>query len=261
MTKFLLAPKWQLETPRALKEPLFLWLTAGQGRLTIASMTRGVQPHNAIYIPAGTLHSFHNMTRVQGTAIYLDQDHSRLDLPQAPVHLRLLDVNSQFEVTTLIDSMRRELDGDRPKALEAARLQLGLLSIWLHRRSLDNRDGAHTPPDLKANDRLTARFTSLLESNFGLAWNVSDYAATLGVTPTHLTRACRASCGRTALELIQRRRLYEACNLLLETKIPVQDISYRLGFSTPGYFSRSFLQTLGAPPSTFRKNRGRVTTY
>ena len=255
ISKFAAAPKWQLETMRALQEPLFLWITNGQGRINLGGSTRGFHPHNAIYIPAGTLHGFQAMTRVQGTAVYFGRNH-KLDLPDTPLHLRLRDATLHAEVANLIDSVQRELDGGRPKAEVAAYHQLGLLAIWLDRHSQDaSEEGMQASPQLNANERLTARYAALLEREFGSSLNVTDYATALGVTPTHLTRACRASCGRTALALMQERRLFEARRLLLETDIAVQDIARNLGFSTPGYFSRAFTQQTGQPPSAFRKAR------
>ena len=261
ISKLASAPKWQLETMRALREPLFLWVTGGQGRINLGGSTRGFHPHNAIFIPAGTLYGFQAMTRVQGTAIYFGQTHA-LDLPDQPLHLRLRDAVQHAEVSQLVDHVQRELDGQRAQAEKAAYLQLGLLAIWLERHQRERaEDGTQAVPNLNANERLTARYAALLEREFGSALNVTDYATALGVTPTHLTRACRASCGRTALALIQERRLYEARRLLLDTDIPVQDIARNLGFSTPGYFSRAFTQHIGQPPSSFRKARNAQSAF
>lgn len=255
ISKFAAAPKWQLETMRALREPVFLWFTQGQGRINLAGSLRGFHPHNAIFIPAGTLHGFQAMTRVQGTAVYFGEKHG-LDLPTQPMHLRLRDAVHHAEVAHIIDAVQRELDGGRPKAEQAARHQLALLAIWLERHGYDlEKEGRHHIPQLNANERLTARYAALLEREFGSALNVTDYATALGVTPTHLTRACRASCGRTALEMMQERRLFEARRLLIETDLPVQEIARNLGFSTPGYFSRAFALHIGKPPTKFRKTR------
>ncbi|WP_296476699.1 AraC family transcriptional regulator [Roseinatronobacter sp.] len=253
ISKLAAAPKWQLETMRALREPLFLWFTHGQGRISIGPRTRGFHPHNAIFIPPGTLHGFQAMTRVQGTAIYFGEKHG-LDLPDAPLHLRLRDASQHAEVSQLVDFVQREVEGHRPKAEQAAYHQLGLLAIWLDRHQAANSgENGGNLTRLNANERLTARYASLLEREFGSTLNVTDYATALGVTPTHLTRACRASCGQTALDMIQTRRLYEARRLLIETDIPVQEIARNLGFSTPSYFSRAFSQQIGQPPSSYRK--------
>ncbi len=249
------APKWQLETLRALREPVLFWTVAGQGRVTLGGSTRGFHPHNAIFVPPGTMYAFQAMTRVQGTALYMG-DPDGLDMPTVPLHLRLRDAALQAELAALVAAVQRELDGARPLAERAARHQLGLLAIWLDRQR--RSAGDDSPRGLasdNANERLTARYTALMEREFGTALNVSDYAAALGVTPTHLTRACRASCGRTALRLLQDRRLFEARRLLTDTDMPVQQIARGLGFSSAAYFSRAFAAQTGAAPSAYRKAR------
>ena len=45
--------RWRVEAMRSLSEPCLLWFTKGQGRITIAGVTRGYTAHNAIFIPAG----------------------------------------------------------------------------------------------------------------------------------------------------------------------------------------------------------------
>lgn len=256
ISKLASAPKWQLETLRALREPVFYWFTAGQGRITLGGSTRGFHPHNAIFIPAGTMYGFQAMSRAQGVALHMG-DPAGLDLPETPMHLRLRDAAQHGEVAQIIDAIQRELDGNKPFAERAARHQIGLLAIWLERqRSSLGDDSPRGLSSSNANERLTARYTALLEREFGSALNVSDYAQALGVTPTHLTRACRASCGRNALQLMQQRRLFEARRLLSETDMPVQNIARSLGFSTPGYFSRAFSASTGKAPSLYRKGRG-----
>ena len=256
ISKLAAAPKWQMETLRALREPVFFWFTSGQGRITLGGSTRGFHPHNAIYIPPGTMYGFQAMTRTQGVALHMG-DPTGLDLPDAPLHLRLRDGNQHAEVAQIIDAIQRELDGGKPFADRAARHQIGLLAIWLERqRKGISDDSPRGMSSANPNERLTARYTALLEREYGSALNVTDYAKALGVTPTHLTRACRASCGRSALQVMRERRLYEARRLLTETDVPVQDIAHNLGFSTPAYFSRAFSATTGKAPSLYRKAGG-----
>ena len=40
--------RWRVEAMRAYSEPLMLWFTKGQGRVTISGVTRGYTAHNAI---------------------------------------------------------------------------------------------------------------------------------------------------------------------------------------------------------------------
>jgi len=61
--------RWRVEAMRTYSEPCFLWFTKGQGRITIAGITRGYTAHNGIYIPAGVMHGFEVGPQVFGTAV------------------------------------------------------------------------------------------------------------------------------------------------------------------------------------------------
>ena len=80
-----------------------------------------------------------------------------------------------------------------------------------------------------------------------------DYAAELGVTPTHLSRVCNSACGRPASAILADRVHYEARRLLSETRTPVKDIARDLGFMSAAYFTRAFQKKTGKTPSGFRK--------
>ena len=174
--------------------------------------------------------------------------------PDAPVHLRLRDVAAQKELTGLIDGLERELSTPRDAHRRAAIYHVGLISVFLERQLSDQSiDPAHQRLQTTA-ARLVAAYTDLVERDYRSAQGVANYAAALGVTPTHLTRCCRETCGRSALELLSDRRHYEACRLLRDTDEPVQSIAERLGYGSAAYFSRSFQARAGKPPSRFRKS-------
>ena len=94
-----------------------------------------------------------------------------------------------------------------------------------------------------------------MERDFATGRSVSDYAAELDVTPTHLTRVCNQTCGRSASTLLHDRVLFEARRLLTDTKTPVNQIAAGLGFTSPAYFTRAFVARTGKTPTAFRKSR------
>lgn len=241
--------RWRVEAMRALSEPCLLWFTRGQGRITLGGSTRGYGPHNAVFIPAGVMHAFEAGMQTNGVAVFFGRG-CDVTLPHAPQHLRIREAVIQTELSGLIEAVNRELESQRPGAERAARHYLGLLGVWLERQCA--APGAEAAP-VEAARRLVARYAAALERDFRTGHGVADYATHLGVTATHLTRACRASCGRSASDLLFDRRLYEARRLLSETKVPVKAIAEALGYSSPGYFTRDFHGRTGKTPSEFRR--------
>jgi AraC family transcriptional activator of pobA len=173
--------------------------------------------------------------------------------PDDHVHLRLRDVAAQKEIAGHFDNLERELGTRRSGHHRAALYHLGLLSVFLARQV------ESIPPDptddraRSAAARLVAAYTDLVERDYRSGKSVGEFARDLGVTPTHLTRSCRLTCNRSALDILNDRIIFEARLLLRETSRPVRDIAYYLGFSSPAYFTRSFQSRAGMTPTDFRR--------
>lgn len=240
---------WRVEAMRTLSEPCLLWFTKGQGRITLRGATRGYTAHNAIFIPAGLMHGFEAGSSVSGIAVFFGRGHG-LVLPDQLLHLRIREVHAQHEANQLLDAIQREMAGASPGHERAAHHYLGLLGVWIERQAARAEPECETP---RAARRLVARYTDLVEREYRSGLGVAEFAARLGVTPTHLTRCCKAACGHSALALLNDRRLFEARRLLAETRIPINHIATSLGFSSPAYFTRAFQNRTGVSPSAFRR--------
>ncbi len=243
--------RWRTEAMRSYGQPVLYWFTRGQGRFTIHGTTRGYGPHNAIFLPAGAMHGFEASALVQGSAVFLPGADS-LNLPDEPVHLRLRDGTSQAELAQQIDHLERELARGEDRSDQALACHGGLLAVWLARQAgPDWPDRAEESSS--AARRLAAAYAALLERDFRQGRRVADYAAQLGITPTHLSRACKAASGRPASALLHDRLHYEARRLLRETQLPVKDVAASLGFRSAAYFTRAFQHRTGVTPSAFRR--------
>ena len=244
--------RWRTEAMRSHAAPRLLFFSKGQGRITVAGLTSGYGPNNLIFIPAHVMYGFEVGPTVHGQMLTIPQAMAG-DWPEDHVHLRLRDVHAQKEIALHFDNLERELLSDRAGHNRAAHHYLGILSVFLQRqierRAPEPNDGrSETAPA-----RLVAAYTDLVERDFASRQGVADYARALGVTPTHLTRCCRQTCGRSALALLNDRVLYEARLLLRETATPIKDIARSLGFASAAYFSRSFHARTGKSPSAFRR--------
>lgn len=242
------AGRWRTEAMRSHQHARLILITKGQGRITVAGLTNGYGPNNLIYIPAHTMYGMEVGATVFGHSLTLPETD---DWPDTPFHLRLLDVDPQKEAVSHFEAIEREL---RPTGdPRAAACHFGLLSIFVERQ-LRARDPASIDARRStAAAKLVARYTSLIAQDFQSDRSVAAYAADLGVTPTHLTRSCRKTCGRSALGLLNDRIHYEACILLKETANPIQSIAQSLGFQSPAYFTRSFQEKAGQTPTEFRR--------
>tara|TARA_R110002049_G_scaffold10127_1_gene50090 strand:+ start:44140 stop:44928 length:789 start_codon:yes stop_codon:yes gene_type:complete len=245
--------EWQLQLAHDRTYHLLLWVTRGQGRLMLDGQRRGVGAHNAILVPAGALFSLDLGRQGFGQAVVIPQA-TPLRLPAIPRHLRIRDVNVQSELTSLIEQAQREQQQARPLRQDAAEAYAALMSVWLRRQIMRDE---HVPEPRRAAGRLSARFCAMIPETYRTGVPMADYAARLGVTPTHLTRAVKEASGKTAADLLADRLTHAARTLLAETAEPAQDIARHLGFGSAAYFTRFIQQHTGLPPSKLRGDRSR----
>ena len=243
--------RWRTEAMRSYSQPILIWFTKGQGRITVSGVTRGYGAHNAVFLPAGTMHGFDMVGQVFGSILFLPDD-AGLDLPADPLHLRFRDSVQHSELTLQIDNIQREIDRDDIGRDRALLHHGGLLSVWLQRQAAQMPDA--TLPD-DASRKLVAAYSALVERDFHMSKNVADYAAELGITPTHLSRVCNIACGRPASAILNERIHFEARRLLQDTRTPIKDIARHLGFTSAAYFTRAFQKHSGTSPSAFRRSR------
>ena len=114
-------------------------------------------------------------------------------------------------------------------------------------------DHLEVMPEPTAAQRLAMAYAALVERDYTSGKPMAEYARALGVTPTHLTRACRASAGLTASELLTGRIVHALRELLETTDHPVNRVAAMLGFRSAAYFSRFVLQHTGQTPSALRR--------
>ena len=160
------------------------------------------------------MYGFQAMTRPQGVALHMG-DPAGLDLPDTPVHLRLRDAAQHAEVAQIMDAIQRELDGGRPMPNAPRATRSGCWpSGWNASAKAPGMTARAACRHSNANERLTARYTALLEREYGSALNVSDYAQVLGRHPhapdprlPRNLRAQRAATDAANAACIEARRL------------------------------------------------------
>lgn len=78
-----------------------------------------------------------------------------------------------------------------------------------------------------------------------------------GLSPTHFRRLWRRFYALPPKHYVLRQRMLEACRLLAETDLRVNEIAARLGFHDTLYFSKQFHRIIGVTAGDYRINRAR----
>ncbi|MEL6678651.1 MAG: AraC family transcriptional regulator [Pseudomonadota bacterium] len=225
------------------------WVTRGGGRVVLDGERRGFSTYTLVFIPAGCVHGFDFTAGTLGHMVSIPTDLSA-PLPSGPCVEQMSALQDRQEVTACFNAIRDEYRAnnlDREAALTA---HASLLTIRIRRMS--ERHVAHAPQPTAAED-LLRRFSALVEERYKTQAPLKVYADALEISPTHLTRVCQSTAGRSASDVVQERVLLEARRLLARTDQRVNDIASELGYADPAYFTRMFASKTGQPPSAFRK--------
>lgn len=246
---------WRHTLPHSVPSPSFLWFVRGNARLIIEGRAIGIGPNVCVTLPAQTAFAIEPGAQTQATFVQIPTS-GLLPMPMGVHLIRINDISTQGELSGLLDRIAQGQTSDRPEAKRATFARLMLVSSILER--LTGPDTAQTAQ--LASQKLSARFTREVEQCYATGATLNDIGDMLGVTPTHLTRTFKTTCGITAARYLGDRLMHAARCALIDTPNSAAEIARDLGFSSPAYFSRAFLHHAGETPGKFR-NHQRPNTH
>lgn len=244
---------WEFRPHRHARLHQFLLIEAGGGTADLDGHAVTLTPGTAVSVPAGHVHGFTFLPDTQGWVVTLTSDLMDNCLRSGEGLQPLLGeprtVPCTPDLRRLIQRIFTEYDSKGFARAQVLRSQAGSL-IGLMARAIvavaDDTDAGRRHP-------LFRKFEAMVEEAFRQRLSVSDYAARLAVSPTHLNRIVRQATGRPASAIINNRMLREARRMLIYTNLGAAEIGYELGYNDPAHFSRVFARGTGAPPRLFRQ--------
>lgn len=244
---------WEFAPHRHARLHQILLIESGGGQTTLEGRVHALRPMRVVNVPIGHVHGFTFKPGTRGWVVtfaaeMLDEVLTPSEgLRRVLAHSTVARATPQMRVA--MEQIFAEFAARHFARAHVLRALSGAL-IGLVAREL--AEDARVPSG-KAKSDLFQRFEALLEQHFLQHWTVSDYAADLSVTPTHLSRLTRSATGQSASHLILERVIREARRNLVYTNLPISTIAYALGFNDPAYFSRIFAAATGLSPSSFRR--------
>jgi AraC family transcriptional regulator, transcriptional activator of pobA len=244
--------EWEFAPHRHPRLHQILLIERGGGQASLEGRTQALRPMRVVNVPVGDVHGFRFKPGTQGWVLTVAAE--MLDEALTPSEgLRRVLAHSTVlrgtpEMRAAMQQIFSEFAGRHfARAHMLRALSAALIGLVAREMAANGRmPGGMTKPGI------LRRFEALLEQHFLQHWTVSDYAAALSITPTHLSRVTRAATGHAASHVILERVIREARRNLVYTNLPVSTIAYSLGFSDPAYFSRLFSGATGRSPRSFR---------
>ena len=103
-------------------------------------------------------------------------------------------------------------------------------------------------------DSFLQKLITAIEQNFeNNQFGVPELAEHVQMSQMQVYRKLKALTGETPSVLIRKTRLQKGKKLLENTDLTISEIAYKIGFSDPNYFSRTFQKEFRKSPRDFRK--------
>jgi transcriptional regulator GlxA family with amidase domain len=113
---------------------------------------------------------------------------------------------------------------------------------------------------LGAYHRSLSQAAALMEANIEEPLSLDELARMTEVSQRQLQRLFRRSLGVTPAQYYLNLRLRRARELLLQTDMPIMNITVACGFRSPAHFSKSYRAVFGHSPSRQRLQPNRAAT-
>jgi len=247
--------EWEFAPHRHARLHQILLIESGGGQATLEGRGHALRPMQAVNVATGDVHGFRFKPGTQGWVLTIATEMlDEVSMPSEGLRRVLAHSTVVRGTTQMRNAMQQIFAEFAGRHFARAHILRGLSAALIGLVAREMAAGGRMPDGMTKSD-LFQRFEALLERHFLQHWTVSDYAAALQVTPTHLSRLTRSSTGHAASHLILERVIREARRNLVYTNLPISTIAYALGFNDPAYFSRLFSTATGLSPRSFR-NRG-----
>ncbi|MFC4600862.1 helix-turn-helix transcriptional regulator [Cohnella hongkongensis] len=98
------------------------------------------------------------------------------------------------------------------------------------------------------------RIAEWLDGRYKQPFRLEQLASGLHLSPYHISRVFKKATGMTPSEYLMRRRVREACILLGNTSLSIQEIASELGGLSASYFCEMFKKAKGVSPDQYRRS-------
>ena len=185
---------------------------------------------------------------------------NNLELAYVPVVLLTAQVSEDY----VIEGYQFGADAYIPKPFNVKLLLTRCGNLLANRKALLGKVSAASQRDVPRQEvrvlseldhKLLDKVTDIIRSNFdNPEFDMDMLAAELHIGRNKMFARIKEITGLTPNEFALKMKLEEALSLLQnEPQLNIAEISYRLGFSSPRYFSRSFKNFYGVSPQAYRK--------
>ena len=181
-------------------------------------------------------------------------------------HIPVIILTSSTDEASHLESIDSGADRFLSKPLSIELLRSSIAQVITSRDTMRGKFSGGTRYDYEevkvasVGAGLMDRVMDVIKHNLDNAdFGVDELSAEVGMSRVHLNRKLKEALGISPSSLIKSTRMKQAAYLLVHEKANISEVAYRVGFSTPSYFSNSFRSYFGLSPKEFVEKYSNVT--
>lgn len=232
-------------------EYIFIYCTEGEGWLKMRGKETRVLPNHFFIIPKNTAHNYGAIDDNPWSIYWMHFD----GLVAQNLFERYYSI-SQLTHTTPFDNTRIKLFNQIFEILKinytesqmeyANILGLNFLSSFV----FSNSNGL---PSNNDHDNLVDSIITYLNQNLDKSLNSKDIAKTFNYSPSYIFTLFKKRTGYSLIHFFNLKKIQKACEYINYTELSIKEVSFKLGFQDPLYFSRIFKKYMGVSPKAYRQ--------
>ena len=177
-------------------------------------------------------------------------------------HIPIILLTAKNAIEERIQGMKSMADAYIVKPFNLRYLEETIRSMMKNREILRDHFTSELPLEAKSHNpnkldrKFINEFTSIIENNISNEkFTVDVLYQTMGISRIQLYRKVKALLGYNINDYILNVRLQKAKHYLNEGELSIAEVAYKVGFTSPAYFSTVFKSKFGVTPSDYREKK------
>jgi AraC-like DNA-binding protein len=240
-----------------------LAITEGSVKHQLDFKEYSLKKNECLVISRGQVHSFDSKASYKGHLVLFTSDFLVNHLSPSTFykttnllnyHLSSPKYHLEKDLSVLIENI--VLECGKKKYLLQSNIVASLFSILLLK--LNNRNLTTLDHSGIKGFETFEKFRHLVESEYHLTRNVSDFARKLRISYKHLNEICKRVTSKTAKSFIDEFVILEIKRKLSSTSLSIKETCFETGFDEPTNFLKYFKNHTGQTPLEFKSRYSEV---
>ena len=180
-------------------------------------------------------------------------------------HIPIILLTAKGSIEEQIEGIKLQADAFIVKPFNLQYLEETIKTLLKNRAVLREHYTSELPTETRSNSsnkidrKFINEFTSVVENNISNEnFSVDDLAKKIGISRVQLYRKVKALIGYNVNDYILTVRLQKAKFLLTNEDLSISEVAFKVGFSSPAYFSTVFKSKFSITPSEFKEKKKRL---